>query len=152
MRRSASLFLVIVIAVLAGLVLKSDRGHGQGQGPQAASVVSQVFLKNQTQTAFLNLFTPTSNGLYRVSAYANVTPNSNPGAVCATLAWNDEAGSQSVQFLTGFFGSCAQAGLDGSGWGSVLVHSVPNQPVTLTIGPTDNSSGQFNVFVTVEQL
>ena len=154
MKRNAKLFALVSLSVLAGLILKSDRGHGQGAaGSQFPLVIKQVFLTNQTASLGpVTLFTPTSEGLYRVSAYADVTPSSNPGVVCGDLSWTDESGPETLSsLLLDFYGECAQAN-GNPGTSSILVHAKPNQPVTISISTYDSFAGQYNLFVTVEQL
>jgi hypothetical protein len=147
MKRTVKLFSVGVLAILAGLILKSDWGHGQTatafEGSQFPITIVRLTLKNQTaDIGALNLFTPTSSGLYRVSAYAEITPGST-GFVEVALSWIDEAGAEGPSiFATG----------SGSGSGSLVVHSLPNQPVTLSTEAGGGFSGSYNLIITVEQL
>src|SRR5580704_16630374 len=100
MKRNLKLFALVGLSVLAGLVLKSDRGHGQTAGSQSPIIIKRFFLRNQTaQIGPVTLFSPSTEGLYRVSAYVDEWPSSNTGTACPSLGWTDEAGSQN-QSLT----------------------------------------------------
>jgi hypothetical protein len=151
MKRNVKLFAVLALSILAGLLLKSDRGHGQSQESQSPVIIKRVFLENQTTSpGAVTLFTPTSSGLYRVTAYADFTP-ANSGVLCTIVAWSDEAGAQAATINFGANG-CALGGSNGAGGGSSIVHALAHQPVSLTVFLEDGFNGTYNLFVTVEQL
>ena len=147
MKRNVKMFAVVGLSILAGLVLKSDRGHGQGQGSESPIIIRRIGLENQTiSPGPVTLFTPTSNGLYRVSGYGDMTLQST-GEICPQLSWTDEYAFQN-QYL--FTEGCVFPG-EGSG-GSLIIHGVANQPVTLSISVEPGFRGVYSFFVTVEQL
>jgi hypothetical protein len=98
----------------------------------------------------VTLFTPTLNGLYRITAYADVLPQST-GDVCTTAAWTDESGNQSQAISLGL-SECALVGSYNAGGGSLIVHALPYEPVSLTVSLQNGFNGVYNLFVTVEQL
>jgi hypothetical protein len=152
MKRSIKLFAVVALSVLAGLVLKSDRGHGQAQGSQSPVIIRQIFLQNQsTSPGTITLFTPTSSGLYRISLYVNLTPPSNTGSMCPVVDWTDEAGGEYSFFQLGTNAlNCPIVGEIGGG--SIIIHDLAHNPVTLNPELSDPFNGQYNLLVTVEQL
>ena len=146
MRRSVKPFSVVALAVLAGLVLKSDRERAQSVPPLSPIVIKQVSLKDlATSSGTVRLFTPKFGRLYRVSFYTDVTPQS-AGCVGVSLSWTDEDGPQTQNSGN----ACAVVGQSLSN--SILVHSVPDQPVDLTASVTSDFNGKYNLFITVEQL
>ena len=151
MKRNLKLFALVSLSILAGLVLNSDRGHGQG-GQQTPIIIKQVSLKNQTTSPTVTLYTPTSSGLYRITVYASVTPSSG-NDVCPNVTWTDESGEQSQGIMMGWsnFSSCAFPG-PSSGGAVLIVHSEANQPVTFNAGFSGSSEDEYNLFITVEQL
>ena len=146
MKRNVKLFAVVSLSVLAGLVLKSDRGHGQVQGSQSPIIIKQIFLENQTATPpKITLFTPTASGLYRVSVYVSIFSGAN-SSICPEVDWFDALNLQSALVFPTL---CVNPG--GSGNGAIVVHSLTNEPVDLIPG-FSAFSGEYNLFVTVEQL
>jgi hypothetical protein len=129
LKRNFKLLAVLVQSILAGLVLKADRGHGQG-GQQSPIIIRQLSLENQTITPpQVYLFTPTTSGLFRVNAYFSVFPGST-GSLCPWVTWRD---ASAYQFAG--LSSCAYGG--GNANGAVIVHSIPNESVNLSL----NASG-----------
>ncbi|HEV2382365.1 MAG TPA: hypothetical protein VG206_21575 [Terriglobia bacterium] len=153
MKRMVKLFSVVGLAILAGLVLKSDRGHGQTAGSQSPIIIERVVLKNQTAgigpTA---LFTPTVSGLYRISTYVDVGPPSNDAQVCGSLSWNDDfsAHNNDLLWYVGGVPGCAFYGPNGEGSNVLVIHAAANQPVTF--GTSSGRYGVYTVLITVEQL
>jgi hypothetical protein len=139
------MFAVVMLSVLAALVLRSDRGHGQS-GQQYPVIIRQISMQNQTITPpVITLFTPTTSGLYRVSAYFSIFPEST-GSICPQVEWLDASAQQDWDIsLT----TCAYPGNNGNG--VVILHSIPNEPVNL-IPNFESFTGGYNLFVTVEQL
>jgi hypothetical protein len=151
MKRNVKLFALVSLSVLAGLVLKSDGGHGQTEGASSPVIIKRVFLSNQTASiSTLTLFTPTTAGLYRVTLYTNVPSQSN-GEVCPLFSWNDEWGLEiQAPFIGDFLGTCAASG--SSGGGELIIHSLANQPVSIAVNVVPPLDGTYNLLVTVEQL
>jgi hypothetical protein len=149
MKRNVSVFATVVLSILAGLVLKSHRGRGQSpEGPQSPIIIKRVFLVNQTGApGSVRVFTPSQSGLFRVAFYADITPSST-GQMCPDLEWTDEVGVEIQGIIP--TGLCITDGGEGSG--SVVIHALQNQPVSLNLGLSRPFDGQFNLFVTAEQL
>jgi hypothetical protein len=152
MKRTAKLFSVMVLLILTGLILKGD-DRGQSQSSvRSPVIISQHFLLNRTTySGPVTLFTPKFDGLFRITAYGNLTPPSNPGQMCPTVSWTDEMGSQTLFiFIAGPGNVCATTST-GSNSGTVLIHAVPNSPVIFDPG-IQGFSGQYNLLFTVEEL
>lgn len=138
---------MLALSILAGLLLKSDRGRGQG-GQQYPIIIRQISLENQTVTSpLVHLFTPTTSGLYRLSGYMNASTQSS-GSACPLFTWFDEVGSQ-LAIFSGPAGICATAGAEIAA--TAVVHARANEPVNLNTS-LEGFTGTYNVFITVEQL
>jgi hypothetical protein len=148
MKPNLKLFAVVALSVLAGVMLKSDRGRGQeSSGPQLPVIIRQISLENQTATPQeISLFTPTTSGLYRISVYFSIFPGAT-GSICPIVSWRDASSFQisEVSVAEGCVGGAGNAN------GVIVVHSKPNEPVNLVPG-FGTFSGSYNLFATVEQL
>jgi len=149
MKRTAKLTLIVLALIAAGMFVRGDRVQGQGTETSPVIIKRVAFLNKSTDMGPSTLFTPTSNSIYRVTAYADVTPPSNDGVACPLLSWTDEAGTQSQAVTNPDGNACAYA--TNSDQGVVIIHSIPGQPVLFSMSVGD-FSGQYNVFITVEKL
>jgi hypothetical protein len=109
------------------------------------------------------LFSPEVSGLYRVSAYVEVTgPTSVSVSVCPSLSWTDDSMSLQANpnLVTPFAiaDPCAQTNQNVafSAGGSTIIRAVANTPVTLAVPtyPTvfPDGSPSYSLFITVERL
>jgi hypothetical protein len=155
MKRNVKLFALVGLAILAGLVLKSNRGHGQG-GQQSPIIIKRVFLRNQTGAIGpVTLFTPTTEGLYRISTYADVAPPSNGAAVCGSISWTDDFSANTIEPIWNGQGgedTCPEYGSNGYGTNVFVIHAAPNQPVTFYTFVGGPGPISYTVILTVEQL
>jgi hypothetical protein len=148
MKRNMKLFALVSLSVLAGLILKSDRVHGQKvTASQSPVIITQMFLQNQTITPpEITLFTPTTSGLYRISVYFSIFPGST-GSLCPFVSWRDASAFQITEVSPE--NTCVGGG--GNANGTIVLHSIPNEPVNL-VPAFETFSGAYNLFFTVEQL
>ena len=134
------------------------------------AIFVQVTLNGQTgPIAPTTLFTPPSDGLYRISSYGVVTtPNATYGLWDVQLNWTDESGAE----LCSSFLACAlmqltsdpvethfggQVGLQGpytpNNTAVIRVKAGTSVTYSVVADPSGNPSGStYDLFITVEQL
>lgn len=118
------------------------------QVPEIVASIADLNLdQNVAQT--IPLFTPTVDGVFRVSLYATTA---SPSSVLAPfhLNWTDEFGSHSVVLGTpsnGTFSGNAQ-GVVGS---TSFLHALANTAITLTVD-ANTGAPAYSVYGEVEQF
>ena len=133
----------------------------------APTIVARIALVNQTAAIpTTTLFTPTSDGLYRISAYGAITTPVSPNGAnwSVFFGWTDEAGMEGsgepLVIIADFntpqnaYGVCTQ-GANGtqSPAGCVLVvRSLAGKPLTYSVTAEFAAGGTYELFITVEQL
>ncbi|HTU43062.1 MAG TPA: hypothetical protein VMF10_15235 [Candidatus Aquilonibacter sp.] len=150
--------LVVTVALLVG--------HSVGSSPEAPPspvIVRAMAFPNQTAPIPLTpLFTPTINGLYRVSAYmTEIAPVSttNNATSFVELTWTDDAGPEDtgvggpVSLNTAYpgYGSFVNGGPPG---GVAIIEGVAGKPVNFEVSVTGNSTevGTYSLYLVVERL
>lgn len=99
---------------------------------------SQSFLNQSADLAATTVFTPSVDGMYRVSAY--VRSVSGTGGAAARIGWTDEAGTTSTGLnLAGSPGQC-----------TVPMKALAGTPIT--IQASIYSSCTYSLYVVVESL
>jgi hypothetical protein len=138
--------------------------------PAAAAIVAQVSVTGQTAAIpTTTLFTPASNGLYRISSYGVVTvPNGTFGQWDVQLNWTDDSGSelcsnyQPCQLMemwsdpveTHFGGAMGNQGSFVPNT-TTVVQVKAGVPVTYSVVADSNGNptgSTYELYITVEQL
>ncbi len=136
-------------------------------------IVAQVSLKGQTAAIPITaLFTPPSDGLYRIAAYGVVTvPSGNFGQWDVQLNWTDDGGSELcsnyqpclLMLMNSLYANPVESRY-GVGIGSYgpfspnttsIVQVKAGVPVTYSVVPDANGNpagSTYELFITVEQL
>ena len=153
-----SLRITLAISALVAICLCVSRGRGDVVSP-FTEVVARVSLTSQTDAIpETTLFTTTASGIYRVSAYAEVTnPSSETLAqsVCGKLSWSDDSSVRqgSTLFLNSGSG-CLNLGGGISGQATSVIRVKAQTPVTFQISVPQGNSGsaQYGVFIVAERM
>jgi hypothetical protein len=118
---------------------------------QSPKIVAHVDLINQTNTIPATaLLTPPSSGLYRVSAYMDVTSYTQSGSIWyLNIGWTDTAGHRSKQFAVQ-----QTPNHNGPTWaeGTVVAGDVAGRPLNYSVTLDGEDYAPFDLFITVEQL
>jgi hypothetical protein len=153
---------IAVLLVAFGLVAARSTGTPSSTST-SPTIVKKVTLPNQTGPINGTIFTPVTNGLFRVSVYMTQTvPGNNANNFWGyNLAWFDDAGSESTQ------GAVVQLGVSQAipfAWGSLpgvrspgnatVIEAIAGHPVTFSV---DNylgtgSYGTYSLYFAVERL
>ena len=156
MRRTATHAGILFMCLLGISLL-----HGQQEektGPIGPTTVAQVALKNQSQAIPLTtLFTPQKDGLFRISAFLEVTTRQAQSInLCYNLFWRDDTPVPESTVPTSQSGlECVNVqilgGPDGLAQFSFVTRLKANAPVNYdTIGTLQGA--QYGLFITVEEL
>ncbi|MBA3913083.1 MAG: hypothetical protein H0X25_04330 [Acidobacteriales bacterium] len=131
-------FSLIVLASGAALALSS---------PQ---IVAQASLLNQnSKIVGAPLFTPTTNGAYRVSAYLVVAAFQSQKVWALQINWIDDV--QREQTPSGWLQAPSSAMLL-NGQATTIVRAIAGQPITFNVWPMNQPKTSYDLFITVEQL
>jgi hypothetical protein len=152
---------IAVLLVAFGLVAARSTGS-PAPTPSSPVIVKKVILANQTAPIpTTTLFTPASNGLFRVSIYmTQVVPTQrNNGYWLYNLDWTDDAGPESgatqpiMQMYDGQMPPQAWGTFDTSPGNVVILEGVAGKPVTFSISLSGTTSGgTYSAYFTVERL
>jgi hypothetical protein len=145
---------VVLFAVLA-LSFATNRSavpSGTLAGPR---VIARVNLTNQTATIpTTTIFTPQQTGLYRASAYMNMTTPVSGGLWAVLLNWNDDVGAESTFLAQLDTGASPPQDYGSSGTGvpdcTVIFRGLAGTPVTYQVYGTP--AGTYSLFIVVERL
>jgi hypothetical protein len=155
---------ITVLLVAFGLVAARSTGTPTATFTSPV-IIKKIILANQTAPIpTTTIFTPASNGLFRVSVYMT-TPvvNSNPNNWIFNLEWTDEAGventngsgllqTSSVSQPPGAWGGLINGGL-ATPTGLAVIQCNAGHPVTYSVSPSLTSDlGTYSLYFTVERL
>jgi hypothetical protein len=138
--------------------------EGAPASSPASAITSPVIVakrKAPHQTAAIpttTLFTPTEDGLYRISAYATLTKvgTANSGSWTFSLGWTDDAGPQTEQFvLDGSFNARGPFLNDYNFYGGAVrtFEAKGGTPITYNLDEDGVSDGsEYSLYYTLEQL
>jgi hypothetical protein len=152
-RRKLVLIASCLADVLCLLVLVSvlrTNSFGQDNVVAYPRIVASVHLTNLTSDVpTTTIFTPTRNGLYRISVNMVVTVPGGNGAWTFFVSWADDAGAEEEQVTT--LNSAPNASSPSAS--VAIFRANANKPVTYQTTGTPNADGStYEVFFTVEQL
>jgi hypothetical protein len=135
---------LLVLFVLA----LSLRGFAQAQCAAFPCVVASVSLFDQTQSiSNVPLYTPATNGIFRLSFYITSTPARNDTFSWGIgFGWTDSLKKRQNPLSstrTGFYGMQPV----------LIVQDIAGQPLTYNLHADGNvEPSTYNLFITVEQL
>jgi hypothetical protein len=122
-------------------------------------ILTRMSLMNQTSAIpATTLFTPTANGLYRVSAYMAMTvgePTNQDGYWNLSLNWTDDAGAENDSQLYLYVFEAPEhafSATSGDLDNTYVVRAIAGVPVTFSVSNNNNAGGTYEVFLTVEKL
>ncbi len=150
-----------VAALLVGLLALTGRSSSATPTPFTGPlIVAKGKLVNQTTTINKTVFTPTQDGLYRLSMYATIsTPDPASQSIWYVApAWTDDWGAEGASDILAKGGnSPGQFQLYGQNYGlggvTFPVEAKAGTPITIAVnqsGPTDNSA--YSLYYTLERL
>jgi hypothetical protein len=155
---------VLLLAMLA-FASGSKPADALSTGLPSPVIVATVNLTNQTAPiSSTTLFTPTSTGVYRVTAYmTQVTPVNTLNIFWyLTLHWTDDAGTQSASLRTNHIllqtltsgTPPVSYGFDALPPGSTsIIEAKAGQPITYSVVLSKGTNGgTFSLYLVVEQL
>jgi len=150
--------LCVAVALLGIAVLTSGSVSSPNTSRTPVIVASAKFV-NQSKALSTTIFTPTQDGVYRVSAYATITQHdpSSQSYWQYGLGWTDDAGPQAAVTIFYQYGKNSGQFLnDISVQNGGQVRTIAAKAGTamtqnmMRIGPTDSST--YNLYYVVEQL
>lgn len=140
----------LVVAALSSLLL-AQNPHKKN----ATVVIARKSFRNQVgPIPTTTLFTPASNGDFRVSVYlesGTITAPFPNNQIWVNAIWTDDFAQQCI----------AEGGFLSSGkytQGSTVIHGIANKPIVINGGgpgacaTTPDTIDQYNAFVTLEKL
>jgi len=137
----------LVALFLFGL---SVSGFAQAQCAAFPCIVASVALTNQTQAALqVPLYTPPTDGLFRISAYEQTTKlgSVSGGFWKFIFGWTDPLKPRTIS------GQVSDNGWS-TLWAPITIRDVAGQPIAYSVKPGGGNPGltSYNLFITVEQL
>lgn len=123
----------------------------------APNTVAQVVLKGQTTTIpTTTIFTPQSDGLYRISGYGTTTVPGSQGYWNVIFGWTDDAGAEQNSAMppSDWLLIPTNASWGFTGTLTLVVNANAGMPLTYSVGIYDGSTtgSTYELFITVEQL
>jgi hypothetical protein len=122
-------------------------------------VASRQLTGRTTMIPTTALFTPSTTGLYRVSAYIAMSTSGTTGCPWdLTFGWTDDAGAEQASELLQLSASAHPPSAYGFGENALtqtaIMRAVAGSPITYTVPATGCSgdNGTYELFMTVERL
>lgn len=141
--RSRALFAPVLLALFAAN-LGRTAAQEDNTTLYSPRIVAQVALTNQTQPIPLTtIFTPKSDGLFRISAYMN-SPTSCGCEWVLAFFWTDETQRQTS-------GSIGESGGNSFASPVIVVRDLAGQPVSAYVNASPGGSS-YDLHITVERL
>ena len=147
------------LVVIAACCFLAGRSAGSADGlPATPQIIRRVELTNQTAPIpTTTLFTPSHNGLYRISMY--LTGTSGDAGWAGYLTWSDDAGFEDTS-VRGVIAT--SGGPPPQAWGTSygetpgsvsIIEAVAGQPVSYNvIIQNADTSGTYSLYIIVERL
>lgn len=150
-----TVLLTLVLMAVTSFAQDTQRTPPTG----SPSIVATVALASQTANISKTaLYTPTADGVFRISAYMTmVTPN-GAGAWWLTAYWDDDAGAQKTLIYKlnsnskSPSASCNSADGTFCGPSVYVVDGKAGMPISYDVGAHAGAAGTYDVFIVVEQL
>jgi hypothetical protein len=140
---------ISILAVLSCICV-AIYSVGDQRPSQQTTVVRRVFRGQTGSIPATTLFTPSESGVFRVSAYIELSNNAGGYFPEDFLSWTDDFASnqQAMGGVSGY------GTTDGSAYiaSQMLVTDVANQPIQLSTTVNPNEKGFYNLYVVVERL
>jgi hypothetical protein len=131
----------LIFLLLAVSVVFATNPHT----PRAPIVVAEATYINQNlDLAQTTVFTPSSDGLYRITAYVEFVPTNSANTTNVLAFWTDNEKTKGANLSV--------AGNNGL-FVPVTVYALAGTPISIETNGTSLASGsEYNLYVTVEQL
>jgi len=133
-----------------------NAGRSTTAGP---TIVATVALTSQTANiSTTGLYTPTADGVFRISAYMTMVVPGSTGSWWLTAYWDDDAGAQqNVIYKINAHtkspsASCNAAGGTACGSSVFVIDGKAGMPISYDVGAHAGATGTYDVFIVVEQL
>jgi hypothetical protein len=147
----------VLLSTVLTIALASNSKDSDARARGVPRVVASVQLKNQTaQIPTTTIFTPDRDGLFRISAYMDMTTSGNTNNFWyLDFDCTDEAGPQTynqlltVQDVSSLYGGTIQGGFPLA----VTFRAIAGHPVTYdtSFGGTP-ANGAYQLYLLIEQL
>lgn len=151
------MFCIVLLAAVCAHAQEVSQPPATASGPV---IVKKVSFPNQTDTIPQTvLYTPTSNGTFRVNIYSEMV-NTNPANqeasdYCATVTYTNDSGAtqQPVGIVPCFYDSST---LENSSAGTTyFIRAKANTPIlfsTTMFGPVPTQPFAYSVYIVIERL
>ena len=152
---------VCLLILLTASSFAQDASRRTNTTALAPRIVATVSLTGQTAgIAKTALFTPTNDGLFRVSAYMTMTVPMSTGFWRLNAFWTDDAGAEENVIYYLFSGNkpptaaCNTPDVGGPSCNSavLLFHDKAGVPLSYDVEAHAGAAGTYDVFIVVEQL
>jgi hypothetical protein len=151
---------VFALVLIAACCFFAGRSAGSADGlPATPQIIRRVELTNQTTPIPpTTLFTPTYDGIYRISVYMTLV-SSNEGTWTYHLHWTDDAGDEETQHNPSPLNLPPRRRRQAFGYapdttpGNVLIiEAVAGQPVEYHVDRSGGNGGVYSLYFVVERL
>jgi hypothetical protein len=162
---SNKLFAVTLVAVLVTLgilcspVARTRQVSSDDDQDSPKLVVKKNFIHQMAALPETALYTPSTDGVFRVTAYLTTAPQPfSPAQDRCGFAWTDEFRTNDGPFGGASFfvtgGPDNPGGGEGIGSFSILIHAKAGKPITVLVngGGSDLLVAPYDLFVTIEAL
>lgn len=148
--------LAAVAILLVGTVAVASHSNPVGNRLASPVIVAKIALAHQTSAIPKSvIFTPSENGLYRISPYIAMTSPGSTGFWTFETYWTDDGGANVAELMNLDCTRVPAYGTSPSGdtLGSFTFRAVPGQPVSfdVTDGGT-GAGGTYEVLFVIERI
>lgn len=118
--------------------------------PVIVGSVNILNANNENSVGPVTLYTPPTNGLFRISTYCSVLGDSpDEGSIDVTLSYTDDNGTQGPTDLS----TTLSFGAPNTGQSVIMLYNTAGNPITYTITVSGTSGdGAYNLNMVLEQL
>ena len=146
---------ILVLMVVTSFAQNAERTAPTG----GANIVATVSLTSQTANISKTaLYTPTADGVFRISAYMTMVVPGSTGAWWLTGYWDDDAGAEKSLIYKLNATSKSPSASCNTATGTACTSSVfvvdgkAGMPISYDVGAHAGATGTYDVFIVVEQL
>ena len=149
------LLLPLLLMAVTGFAQDAQRTTTSGSVTIVATVALTSQTANISKTA---LYTPTANGVFRISAYMTMVVPGSTGSWWLTAYWDDDGGpEQNIIYKINSHSkspnnSCNAAGGTACGSSVFVIDGQAGTPISYDVGAHAGATGTYDVFIVVEQL